>query len=197
MSGLSAGLTIDGNIKELLTFEREIEGRKDSAKVEGRRGDRIRDKQTVNSERLIQYDGKHNQTYFLTSSFILSAVVFYPPPSLLIAIASPRSSSRISMITVSLTSSIRSTRSHLIVSPPSLYCTSPTFLLACTVSLAHLSDPHAHNHPVSSTHTPPCPIQCCLLVSPHCCLGRCCCTASASCLGLLTYHLDTTYLPGM
>ena len=58
MSGLSAGLTIDNNIKELLTFEREIEGRKDGAKVEGRRGDRIRDKQTVNSERLIQCESK-------------------------------------------------------------------------------------------------------------------------------------------
>ena len=89
MSGLSAGLTIDNNIKELLTFKREIEGRKDGAKVEGRRGDCIRDKQTVNNERLIRYDGKHNQTYFLTSSFVLSAVVFYPPSLLLIAIASP------------------------------------------------------------------------------------------------------------
>ena len=106
MSGLSAGLMIDDNIKELLTFEREIEGRKDGAKVEGRRGDHIRDKQTVNSERLIQYDGKHNQTYFLASSFVLSAIVFYPPPSFLIAIASPRSSSHVSMITVSLTSSV-------------------------------------------------------------------------------------------
>jgi len=190
---------IDDNIKELLN----VEGIKDSMKVEGRRGENCtRDKQTVNSEILIQYDDKHNQIYFLTSSFVLSSIVFHPPPLLLITIALHH------VTVIFIPCQYDHHKSHLHLSDPcaqtslSAHClhnrASPTCLACTMVSLAHPSDPCAHNHPILSTQHSTLPhamLSTCLTsLLPWTLLLHCIHLPPWSSHPLLRYHLPSRHV---